>query len=304
MNRIHRKRTVIFGSGQVGQMLARLLSINYQILCFADNASEKWTQNLHLQEPFGDPAATKNPLPAAVPVCSPASSLQLDPEVVVLGVLDYERQTQMREQMLSLGYQGGFLDASCLHTFDNRAAVMRMLSEQIHRAQVPGDTAELGVFRGDFSVLIHEAFPDRTLHLFDTFEGFQQQDVAVEHSASLSHARTGEFSDTSEALVLSRMDHPGQICIHKGWFPSTFQEVENTAFCFVSLDADLYAPTAAALPLFYEQLAPGGVLLIHDVYSTQFSGCRKAVEEFCNKIGVFPYPVCDLHGSAVIRRQR
>ncbi len=285
MNQIYRKRTVIFGSGQIGQMLARLLSVRYQILCFADNASEKW--NLSYSN---------------IPVCSPQSSLLLSPEIILLGVLDEERQTQMRSQMYALGYRGDFLDASCLHTFDNRAGVMRLLAEQINQAHIPGDTAELGVFRGDFSVLIHESFPDRTLHLFDTFEGFRQEDVTVDIASSFSRAREGDFSGTTIDLVLSRLQNPEKARIHKGWFPDTFQEMTNTTFCFVSLDADLYAPTAAALPLFFERLAPGGVLLIHDVYSTQFSGCKKAVDEFCLEKGIFPCPVCDLHGSAIIRK--
>ena len=98
------------------------------------------------------------------------------------------------------------------------------------------------------------------------------------------------------------MPDPTRTVIHKGWFPDTFSDVTDEIFCFVSLDADLYAPTAAALPLFYERLATGGVLLIHDVYSTQFSGCRKAVGEFCLKNHLFADPVCDLHGSAMIRK--
>ena len=95
---------------------------------------------------------------------------------------------------------------------------------------------------------------------------------------------------------------PSHVIIHKGWFPDTFSDITDETFCFVSLDADLYAPTAAALPLFYERLSIGGVLLIHDVYSTQFSGCNKAVDEFCLKHHLFADPVCDLHGSAIIRK--
>ncbi|URW87317.1 TylF/MycF family methyltransferase [Blautia wexlerae] len=91
------------------------------------------------------------------------------------------------------------------------------------------------------------------------------------------------FSSTDIDSVLHVMPDPTRTVIHKGWFPDTFSDVTDETFCFVSLDADLYAPTAAALPLFYERLATGGVLLIHDVYSTQFSGCRKAVGEFCLK---------------------
>ncbi len=281
-----RKRTVIFGCGQIGQKLAMLLGADYQIVCFADNAPEKWNQYCH-----------------NIPIFSPAESLKLKPEMIALGVLDQERQMQMRRQLQELDYRGEFLEAACLQTYDNRAAVMRMLAEQIHQAHIPGDVAELGVYQGDFALLLHEAFPDRTLHLFDTFEGFHPQDVAVEHSLTSSRAREGDFSETSTEMVLSRLGHTEQVLIHKGWFPATFRETSQAVFCLVSLDADLYAPTAAALPLFYEQLAPGGVLLIHDVFSTQFPGCRQAVDEFCRKREILPIPVCDLHGSAIIRKQ-
>lgn len=42
--------------------------------------------------------------------------------------------------------------------------------------------------------------------------------------------------------------------------------------------------------------------MIHDVYSTQFGGVRHAVDEFCAENDLLPMPVCDLHGSAVIRK--
>ena len=155
---------------------------------------------------------------------------------------------------------------------------------------------------GEFSSLISAAFPDRKIHLFDTFEGFSEKDITIEASGNLSRAKTGDFSSTDIDSVLHVMPDPARTVIHKGWFPDTFSDVRDETFCFVSLDADLYAPTAAALPLFYERLATGGVLLVHDVYSTQFSGCRKAVGEFCLKNHLFADPVCDLHGSAIIRK--
>ena len=208
-----------------------------------------------------------------VPVCSPDDAAALLPDLIILGVLDEER-----------------------------IAVMRLLSEQIYQLNISGDVAELGVFQGEFSSLISAAFPDRKIHLFDTFEGFSEKDVAIETSCNLSRARTGDFSSTDVDSVLRIMPDPARTVIHKGWFPDTFADITDADFCFVSLDADLYAPTAAALPLFYERLSTGGVLLIHDVYSTQFSGCKKAVDEFCQKNHLFADPVCDLHGSAILRK--
>lgn len=259
-------KTVIFGAGQIGQMTARLLSSPCQLLCFADNDPHKHGSYI-----------------GNIPVCSPDTAAALLPDLVILGVLDEERRNSMIKQMENLGYHGPFRDPSVLRMFDARVAVMRLLSEQIYQLDIPGNVAELGVFRGEFSSLISAAFPDRKIHLFDTFEGFSEKDITIEASGNLSRAKTGDFSSTDIDSVLHVMPDPTRTVIHKGWFPDTFSDVTDETFCFVSLDADLYAPTAAALPLFYERLATGGVLLIHDVYSTQFSGCRKAVGEFCLK---------------------
>ena len=278
-------KTVIFGAGQIGQMTARLLSSPCQLLCFADNDPHKHGSYI-----------------GNIPVCSPDTAAALLPDLVILGVLDEERRNSMIKQMENLGYHGPFRDPSVLRMFDARVAVMRLLSEQIYQLDIPGNVAELGVFRGEFSSLISAAFPDRKIHLFDTFEGFSEKDITIEASGNLSRAKTGDFSSTDIDSVLHVMPDPTRTVIHKGWFPDTFSDVTDETFCFVSLDADLYAPTAAALPLFYERLSIGGVLLIHDVYSTQFSGCNKAVGEFCLKHHLFADPVCDLHGSAMIRK--
>ena len=218
--------------------------------------------------------------------------------------MDEERAGQMEAQIRALGFDGPILRPDALKTFDARAATMRLLAEQIREENIPGDAAELGVFRGDFAALINAAFPDRTIHLFDTFEGFPAEDVEVEQAQGLSRAKAGDFSKTAADMVEQRLPYPERAVFHKGYFPATFDGCEEKTFAFVSVDADLYAPTAAALPRFFDRLSPGGVLLIHDVNSTQFSGAGKAVREFCAERGLLPMPVCDLHGSVVLRRPK
>ena len=279
------KKTVLFGAGQIGTMLFRLLSGEYQAVCFADNAEGKWGRDL-----------------LGIPICSPSESLKMHPDCVCLCVLDAERSEQMRAQMKSLGFEGEVLTPDALKIFDVRTATMRLLAEQIRQEGIPGDAAELGVYRGEFAAHIHAALPDRYIHLFDTFEGFQRQDVALEAAEKLSRAKTGDFSETSVELVRSRLPYPETAVFHKGWFPESFAGCEKLRFSIVSIDADLYAPTAAALPIFWERLSPGGVLLIHDVNSTQFSGTGKAVREFCSEEGIYPLPVCDLHGSVILQK--
>lgn len=278
--------TVLFGAGQVGAMVARLLGVAHRAVCFADNSEAKWGGSL-----------------AGLPVISPRESLALGPDCVCLCVLDAERAAQMEAQLRELGYAGPIVRPEQLSLFDARVATMRLLAEQIHELEIPGDAAELGVYRGDFAVHINAAFPDRLLHLFDTFEGFAEKDVALESREGLSRAKPGDFSGTDADTVRRRMPYPEQTALHKGWFPDTFAGCEGRSFAFVSIDADLYAPTAAALPLFWDRLSPGGALLIHDVNGTQYRGAGKAVSEFCAARGILPTPVCDLHGSVILRKQ-
>ena len=259
------KKIALFGAGQIGAAVLRLLGSSYAACCFADNAEEKWGGNL-----------------AGIPIVSPQESLLFSPDCFVLCVLDEERSSQMRAQLTALG--------------------LRLIAEQAEALPISGDVAELGVFRGDFAAMINAAFPKRTLHLFDTFDGFAARDIEQERANGFSRAKCGDFSDTSVEVVAARLPHGEMAVFRKGCFPDSFHGCEGLRFAFVSIDADLYAPTAAALPLFWDRLSPGGALMIHDVYSTQFRGVRQAVDEFCGERGLLPLPVCDLHGSAVLRK--
>ena len=279
------KKVVLFGAGQIGAMAARLLGPGYMVLCAADNSPDKWGKSV-----------------AGIPIVSPEQSLICAPDSYCLCVLDPERETQMRAQLKELGFTGEVITPADLKIFDARTATMRLLAEQINSAGIPGDVAELGVYKGEFAQLINTAFSERRIHLFDTFEGFTAQDVAVERENGYSRAETGDFGDTAKAAVDKRLFYPEKAVFHKGFFPDTFKGCEKLRFAFVSVDADLYAPTAAALPLFWDRLSPGGAIMVHDYNSTQFSGVRKAVDDFCSARGILPMPVCDLHGSAVLRK--
>lgn len=157
------KKVVLFGAGQVGAMTARLLGPDYMIVCAADNSPEKWETEL-----------------AGIPVTSPENSLISAPDTFCLCVLDPEREAQMRRQLEDIGFNGEIITPASLKIFDARTATMRLIAEQINAADVPGDVAELGVYRGDFAVLLNLAFKERRLHLFDTFDGFDERDIAAE----------------------------------------------------------------------------------------------------------------------------
>lgn len=277
------KKTVLFGAGQIGTMTANLLGTGYRIVCFADNDPTRQGQYQN-----------------GLPILSPEASLMTEPHCFCLGVLDDTRAAQMEQQIRALGFSGEIIRPNALKIFDARTGIMRLLAQQLTAQNISGEIAEVGVYRGDFAVLINDAFPTRKLHLFDTFTGFPAHDIEVEQELTLSHAKAGDFSDTNQNTVYHRMPYPEQIILHKGYFPDTFVGCEHLPFAFVSLDADLYAPTAAALPLFWQRLSVGGVLMIHDYNSTQFNGAKKAVDAFCAQEHIYPVPICDLHGSVLL----
>ncbi len=278
-------RIALFGAGQAGAMVSRLIGPGNSVCCVADNDRMKWGGSIH-----------------GAPVVSPESSLSFEPDYFCLCVMGERRADEMELQLRELGYTGPVLRAGLLKLFDARSAVMRLLAEQIDAEGIGGDVAELGVYRGDFAAQINAAFPQRKLHLFDTFEGFHEADVEVERREGLSDAGAGDFSGTSVEAVRAGLPYPGMAEFHLGHFPDTFDACLGLSFAFVSIDADLYLPTAAALPLFWDRLSEGGALLIHDVNGAQYTGAGRAVNEFCHERGLLPVPICDLLGSVVLRK--
>ena len=280
------KNIVLFGAGQAGAMISRLIGQPYRVVCFADNNESRWGEKF-----------------LGIPVMSPAESLSFRPDLICLCVTGEDRIREMQDQLKILGYEGEIISSEAFMLSDARAATFRLLAEQINEKNTEGDCAELGVFRGDFAALINGAFPGRRLHLFDTFEGFREIDVESERGLGFSKAKAGDFSNTSEESVREKLPYPEKAVFHRGWFPETFRGLEGLSFSFVSIDADMYAPAAAALPVFWERLSPGGAIMVHDYNSLQYKGVKKAVDDFCAEIKRFPFPVPDLHGSCVIRKE-
>ena len=182
---------------------------------------------------------------------------------------------------------------------NTRFLQMGLLAQEIERKGIEGAIAELGVYRGGFSTFISKAFKNRRYYLFDTFEGFDEAEIAKD--TSRFDAQGHDFSDTSVDRVLARIDQSSgcEVIVKKGFFPSTAEGLEDT-FVFVSLDADLYDPTLAGLNYFYPRMAKGGYIMVHDLMASRYQGCRQAVYEFCEAEGLSFVPLPDAICSALI----
>jgi O-methyltransferase len=139
---------------------------------------------------------------------------------------------------------------------------------------VPGDTAECGVWTGGSSWFICKNFEGtgRTHHGFDSFDGLSEPD---QHDGE--YWRPGDLS-TPEAAARQTLQG-FSFMLYEGWIPERFDEVADTTFCFVHVDVDLYQPTRDSIEFFYPRVAPGGIMLFDDYGSRLCPGARRAVDD-------------------------
>ena len=282
------KTLIILGAGPFGRACANLLNDKHlHLLAFADN-----NPTLH------------GTFIRHIPVISVEHAVRQTPNIFLIGVMGHDRTQELKEQVHTLGFRGTFMTVEELYqTYDIRSATLYRIAERLHRQQVSGAVAELGVYKGDIAWKLNLLFPDRKLYLFDTFSGFDKKDVEKEQIEQFSRAQTGDFADTAEFTVRKRLLFPYQAIFRKGFFPETAEGLEEETYALVSLDADLYAPTLAGLEYFYPRLNHGGMILLHDYNNQRFSGAKHAVEDYEKEHGALALvPLCDLHGTAVIVR--
>jgi O-methyltransferase len=153
--------------------------------------------------------------------------------------------------------------------------------------KVPGDIAEVGVYKGGSAKIICTAKGDRPLHLFDTFEGLPKVDDVDMVWPFYEGKFTASYDSVRDYLNTER-----NVFLYKGIFPATSGPVKDRLFSLVNLDVDTYESTTGCLEFFYQRMSPGGIILSHDYITAP--GVRKAFDEFfCEK----PEPVIETAGS-------
>jgi O-methyltransferase len=170
-----------------------------------------------------------------------------------------------------------------------RIASIALALHRIDSENIEGAMAELGVYRGELSRVLHKLSPTRTLYLFDTFKGFQD-------------GGDERFRDTSPELVLKHVGGDSRkVRIRQGFFPKTSEGLEDEKFAFVMLDGDRYDVTLAGLEFFMPRLVKGGYLFAHDFNNPESSrGVSRACADYFK--GAKPYvEIPDRWGSVVLR---
>lgn len=144
---------------------------------------------------------------------------------------------------------------------------------------VPGDTAECGVYKGLGSYIICEANANskrynRTHYLFDSFAGLSKP---IEDDGSFWSE--GDLSCGVEQ-VKKNLGEFNNVEYLKGWIPERFKDVAEKSFAFVHIDVDIYQPTFDSIEFFYPLMSPGGIIICDDYGFTSCPGATKAINSF------------------------
>ena len=164
-------------------------------------------------------------------------------------------------------------DSMSHHSFNGLDKTKIVYEELLDTFELEGHTAEIGVYKGHTSKLIHELCKHKTHYCYDTFKGIDLSD------SNIDFHKNGEFScglnDVKDLLG------ENNIVYKVGTFPNTFNE-GNEKFSFVHSDTDTYAGTKATLDYFAPIMVDNGKMLFDDYKWKNCEGVEKAIKEFVN----------------------
>ena len=143
-----------------------------------------------------------------------------------------------------------------------------------------GDVIELGVFQGGSLKFMREvmdkAGSPQNLYGFDTFEGHA---VITEHDGGVHKKEM--FSTGGIEEIATYVNDP-RVQLIKGDVSQTISPflAQSSGIALAHFDMDVYQPTADALPLVYEKLLPGGIILFDDYGFISCPGVKRAADDF------------------------
>ncbi len=168
----------------------------------------------------------------------------------------------------------------------------------LERNQLLGALVECGVWRGGAAAMmalanLAEGSERRMLHLFDSFQGMPEPDLAHDGEEVLRWAgRLGDGSLASTgvnvaspedvtSLIIDRIGYPeSSVAIHTGWFQNTLPVARPQIgpIALLRVDGDWYESTLVVLEYLFDLVIPRGIVVIDDYGA--FEGCRRATDEF------------------------
>ena len=155
--------------------------------------------------------------------------------------------------------------------------------------QIPGDFVECGCFLGGASIFMsllrnQLGMEDKTLWLFDSFEGFpnDETDRLIPNGVAMKSIRYANFQESVRQNFEDINPNCKNLVFVEGFVEKTIPATNIGAIALLRLDTDFYLSTKAELEGLYSRLVRGGVLIVDD-YGV-FEGAQRATDEFFSKL--------------------
>jgi O-methyltransferase len=159
--------------------------------------------------------------------------------------------------------------------------------------KVPGDLAEIGVWRGGVGIMMLAALramgdTRRKVWLADSFRGYPHPDPARYPADNADPHHTFRDLVVSLDTVQQNVARYGfgdsQISYLTGWYRDTLPSAPMERIALLHLDCDMYESNMVALRSLYSRISPGGYIIVDDYGAV--AGCRRAVDDFRREQGI------------------
>jgi len=185
----------------------------------------------------------------------------------------------LQEELRILRSRVDLLENRLMNYYRNRWDVVDCVADYLVNAEIPGDYAEFGVYKGTTfgyaANLFHHLFPEMRFLAFDSFEGLPEpKGVDRSEQGFASGFFKGQFAADEEEFrnnVYAAAPYlpPERLLTTKGWFDKTLtreyaKNIDLQQFACVWIDCDFYESTVPVLNFITPYLAIGSVILFDD----------------------------------------
>ena len=190
-----------------------------------------------------------------------------------------ERDNALQEELRALRLRVDYLEHRLINYYRNRWDVVDCVADYLVNAEISGDYAEFGVYKGTTfgyaANLFHPLFPQMRFLAFDSFEGLPEpQGMDRSEEGFTSGFFKGQFAATEEEFrnnVCAAAPYlpSDRLVTTKGWFDKTLtrecaQNIHLQQLACVWIDCDFYESTIPILAFITPYLSIGSVILFDD----------------------------------------
>jgi len=162
---------------------------------------------------------------------------------------------------------------------------IEQVSKFIKDTSIDGCFIECGVKQGTSSVIMAKTTGKNGI-LFDTWSGFPgwtKEDAPTKGNRKRVEKRTNRPSTKDECIEnLTKNGVISQCVMVQGDILNTVPsfDKESLKIALMHIDTDIYMPAKISLDNFWQYMAHGGVIVIHDYADAKWPGIKQAIDEF------------------------